>query len=227
MEILEMGNKLQELLSLKYPAVAVKLVKSKEEIPEGYEEVEQEARHCELVQTSRKEGKKYYAPVEKQMCKGGAYAMGILQNPPKPLETGVLYHKLGNFETEEAAIKTVEAIPKVTEPMFAAVYSPINKVDFEPDAVIVLCTPKQALRLTQAINYVNGGRFEADFSGIQSLCADAVAAVKVRGKANATLACNGSRKFGKIEQEELIFSFPPKDLENIIKALEHFKEIWG
>lgn len=226
-KIRELGSKLQELLALEKPATAVKLVKSKEEIPSDYKELENPIRHCEMIQTARTEGKKFYATIDKQACKGGAYAIGILQNPPEPLKTGVLYHNLGNFPTEEAAIKTVQAIPRVKEPMYAGVYAPLNQTDFEPDAIVVLVTPKKGLRLTQALNYAAGGRFQADFAGIQSLCADAVAAVKTRGVANATLGCNGSRAYANIKDDELVFSFPLSDLENVIKALEYFKEKWN
>ncbi|HIP84041.1 MAG TPA: hypothetical protein EYH15_00920 [Methanothermococcus okinawensis] len=226
MDIKELGKKLEELLDLEYPAVAVKLAKSKEEIPEGYEEIEEEARHCEMIQMARKEGKKFYATLNKHACKGGAYAMGLLQNPPEPLATGKLYYKLGNFATEEAARRTVEAIPKVKEKVYASVYAPLSDADFEADAIVVITTPKKALRLVQSLLYKEGGRFQGDFAGIQSLCADAVAAVKERDSANITLGCNGSRKYACIEDGELIFAFPPADLENIVEALEHFKKIW-
>jgi len=227
MNISELGKKFEELLGLEHPAVAVKLAKSKEEIPEGYSEIEEPVRHCEMIQICRKENKKFYATVEKHSCKGGAYAMGILKNAPEPLATGKLYYKLGNFATEEGAVKTVEAIPKVKEEIYASVYSPLESCDFEPDVVVVITSPKRGLRITQALLYKEGGRFQADFAGIQSLCADAVAAVKVRGVANATLGCNGSRKYAKIEDGEMIFAFPPSELENMVEALEHFKEVWG
>ena len=104
MEIKELGKKMEELMGLEYPAVAVKLVKSSEEIPEGYNELEEQARHCEMIQIARKEGKKFYATIDKHMCKGGAYAIGVLHDAPEPLATGKLYHKLGNFATEDGAV---------------------------------------------------------------------------------------------------------------------------
>ena len=227
MELMELGKKLQEMVGLEYPAVAVKLVKSKEELPDGITELGESTRHCEMIQIARKEGKTFYAPVEQHSCKGGAFAIGVLHDAPEPLKTGKLYHKLGNFETEDGAVKTVSAIPKVEEPQYASVYAPLNKANFTPDSIVVITTPKKGLRLVQTLLYAEGGRFQADFSGIQSLCADAVAAVKVRGVSNATLGCNGSRKYAEIKDDEMVFAFPPSELENIIKALEHFKEIWG
>lgn len=228
-EIRENGIKLQKLLGLDYPAVGVKLIESKEEVPDGYRELEEPVRHCEMIQIARKEGKKFYATKEKQSCKGGAYALGILQEQevPEPLKTGKLYYDLGNFETEEAGRKTVTSILRVKDAMYGAVYAALNNTDFEADSIVVICTPKKGMILTQATLYKEGGVFQTKFSGFQSVCADAVAAVKVNGIAKATLGCYGSREYAKINDYEMIFAFPSKDLANINAALERSKEVWG
>ena len=226
-EIRENAKKLMELLGLDKPLVAVKLAKSQDEIPGGYETLEEEKRHCEMIQMARLERKKIYATVDKHLCKGGAYAIGVFKNPPEPLATGKLYVKLGNFKDEEAAKKTVDAIPKVEEEVYATVYAPLDETDFIPDSVVFIGEPLYALRLVQAILYHKGGRFQADFSGIQSLCADAVAAVYTRKAPNLTLGCNGSRKYAGIKPEEVVVAFPVEKLKDIVEALEHFKQVWG
>ncbi|WP_423792050.1 DUF169 domain-containing protein [Methanocaldococcus indicus] len=226
-EIRELAKKVMELLDLDTPLVGVKLAKNKDEIPSGYNEIEEEKRHCEMIQIARLERKKFYATVEKHLCKGGAYALGIFRNPPEPLATGKLYVKLGNYKDEEVAKKVVEAIPKVEEEIYATVYAPLDDIDFVPDSVLFIGVPKKALRLVQAILYHQGVRFQADFAGIQSLCADAVAGVYTRKAPNMTLGCNGSRKYAKIKDEELILAFPVSKLKDIVEALEHFKKVWG
>ncbi len=226
-EVRTLGQKIMELLGEDKPLVAVKLAKSKDEIPAGYNEIDEQKRHCEMVQLARLEGKKFYATVDEHLCKGGAYALGIFKNPPEPLATGKLYVKLGNYKDEEVAKKVVDAIPKVEEEIYATVYAPLNETDFIPDAILFIGVPKKALRLVQAILYHNGVRFQADFAGIQSLCADAVAGVYTRKAPNMTLGCNGSRKYAKIKDEEAILSFPVSKLKDIVEALEHFKKVWG
>ncbi|ACV25140.1 DUF169 domain-containing protein [Methanocaldococcus fervens] len=226
-EIRENAKKLMELLGVDKPLVAVKLAKTKDEIPEGYETLEEEKRHCEMIQLARLERKKLYATADKHLCKGGAYAIGVFRNPPEPLATGKLYVKLGNYKDEEAAKKTVDAIPRVEEEIYASVYAPLDETDFVPDSIVFIGLPKHALRLVQAILYHKGGRFQADYSGIQSLCADAVAAVYTRKAPNMTLGCNGSRKYAGIQPEEAVVAFPPEKLKDIVEALEHFKQVWG
>jgi len=222
----KIGQELKELLGLRGSPVAVKLAKTGADLPAGYQKVPEKSRHCQFVQNARLTGTKGYATLDEHMCKGGAGVMGI--GPiPEHLSTGSTFHKLGNFRTAEGALDTVSAIPKSTESYYASVYSPLESAEFEPDVVVVIATPKQALRLSQAYLHELGGRISSDYSGIQSLCADAVVAVIERGVPNMTLGCNGSRKNTGIADEEVILGIPPRNLPAIIEALKIFSEKWG
>lgn len=222
----EIVKELNELLGLKGSPVAVKLVKNANEIPDGYKKMDEKKRHCEFVQGARLKGNKGYATFEEHLCKGGAGVMGI-ETLPESVATGSMYYKLGNFETAEGALDTVNAIPKAQENYHASLYAPLESAEFDPDVVVLILTPKQALKISQSYLHKKGGRISSDYSGIQSLCADAVAAVKERGIPNMTLGCNGSRKFAEIADEEVIIGLPPENLEDIVTALKVFKEKWG
>ncbi len=223
------GEKVEELkglLGLKGSPVAVKLVKSADEIPEGYRKISERKRHCEFVQNARITGTKGYATSQEHLCKGGAGVMGI-EPLPESVAAGKMYHQLGNFETIEGAQETVSAIPKSSKKYYASLYSPLETSEYEPDVIVLVLTPKQALRVSQAYLRAKGGRISSDYSGIQSLCADAVVAVKERGIPNMTLGCSGSRKYAKIADEEVILGIPTKNFSEIVNALKTFKEKWG
>jgi len=93
--------------------------------------------------------------------------------------------------------------------------------------IILIINPKQALKISQAIINKNGGRISSDYSGIQSVCADAVVAVKERGVSNMTLGCNGSRKYAKIGDDEVIMGIPVRDFGEMVDAIETFSQKWG
>jgi uncharacterized protein (DUF169 family) len=221
-----LGKELIGLLGLKGSPVAVKLAKTPADIPAGYQKVTEKHRHCQFVQDARLKGMIGYATRPEHLCRGGAAVMGI-EPSPEIVSDGTTYQKLGNFQTVEGAVETVSAVPKTGEQFYASVYAPLEKAEFDPDVVVIIATPRQALRLSQAYLYATGGRFAADYSGIQSLCADAVVAVRERGVPNMTLGCNGSRKYSGIAEDEVAFGIPAKDLEKIVDALKAFKEKWG
>lgn len=215
------SSKIKEKLGLSKSPVAVKFVLRPEDIPEGIEKIEEGARHCEMVQKASR-GEIFYATGEEQVCKGGAAALGLVE-PPEKVKTGEMYLGLGRFSSLGSAKRTMDAIPKIEHMMYALMYAPLEKAEFDPDVIVVICTPAQAMILAQAIVYTLGGRFEADFAGIQSLCADAVAGPFTRKRPNITMGCSGSRKYAEIEPDEVIIGLNGENIGCVVNALENMQ----
>ena len=141
------SSKLKEQLGLKRSPVAIKFVLREEDIPEGIPKAAEKMRHCELV-LKASGGDTFYATAEEQMCKGGSSALG-LEEPPEKVKTGEFYYGLGRFSSIGSAKKTMESIPKIDKIMFALVYAPLEKANFDPDVIVIFANPKQALILSQ------------------------------------------------------------------------------
>jgi uncharacterized protein (DUF169 family) len=171
-----------------------------------------------MVQKARN-GAVFYATKDHHACAGGAGALGVTETPEK-IKTGEFYFGLGRFKTLDAAKKTMEAVPRTGKHFFATMYAPLERASFAPDVVVIIGDPKQMLRIAQANIYEEGGRNVVGFSGIQSVCADAVAQVYNTGRMNATFGCDGSRKNAKIADDELIVGIPASQLEGVVAALE-------
>jgi uncharacterized protein (DUF169 family) len=212
------SDKLKEHLKLNKSPVAIKFVLREEDIPEGIKKLENGARHCELVQKAS-QGEIFYTTAEEQTCKGGASALGLVEAPEK-VKTGEMYQSLGRFSSMGSAKRTIDEIPKIENMMYALVYAPLEDAKFDPDVIVIICNPAQAMILAQAMVYTLGGRVEADFSGIQSICADAVAGPFTRKRPNITLGCSGSRKFAEIQPEEVIVGLNGENIGCIVNALE-------
>jgi len=213
------SDKIKEHLGLTKSPVAVKFVLREEDIPESINKIENGIRHCEMVQKAS-QGEIFYATGEEQACKGGAAALGLVE-PPEKVKTGEMYQSLGRFSSLGSARRTMEDVPKIDNIIYALIYSPLEKASFDPDVIVVICNPAQALKLAQAIVYTLGGRVEADFAGIQSICADAVAGPFTRKRPNITLGCSGSRKFAEIQPDEVIVGMNGENIGCIVNALEN------
>ena len=214
----EISNKIKDKLGLAKSPVAIKLVLREEDIPEGVSKIDESIRHCEMVQKAA-QGATFYATVEEEKCKGGASAIGLME-PPEMVKTGETYYKLKRFSSLGAAKRTVDSIPKIDPIMKAIVYAPLETAPFNPDVIVIIANPKQAMQLSQALVYTLGGRVEADFSGIQSICADAVAGPYTRKTANITLGCSGSRKYAKINPDEVIVGLNGENIGCVVNALD-------
>jgi len=206
-------------LGLKNSPVAIRLAMGKEEIPEGMEKLDGTIRHCQMVNLARKEGRVFYATVENHECMGGAWALGLRQIT-ETLKNGQFYFKLGKFESTAACKRTIDRIPHVESgSTYATLYAPLEKTNFSPHLILIIAEARAMLKLAQATLFRLGGRITSEFSGIQSVCADACAQTFLSGKANYSLGCDGSRKFSGIEDGEMVMGFPVEMLPEIVDAV--------
>lgn len=215
------ARELKERLNLDKSPVAIKFILREEDIPEGIEKIDENIRHCEMVQKAA-QGETFYATAEEQVCKGGAAAIGLMETPEK-IKTGEFYQSLGRFSSLGSAKRTMENVPKIDPMMKAIIYAPLENIKYDPDVIVVICKPAQAMRLAQAMVYTRGGRVEASFSGIQSICADAVAGPFTQNTANITLGCSGSRQFAGIKEEEVIVGMNGENIGCVVTALVSMK----
>ncbi|HMA05336.1 MAG TPA: DUF169 domain-containing protein [Methanomicrobiales archaeon] len=210
---------LKGALSLAGSPVAVKLAKSREEVPAGVPEGKETVRHCQMVNMARKEGAIFYAPSAKHQCNGGAWALGLREITPT-LQSGEFYFKLGKFESMAACRRTMDKIPHLrTGETYATIYAPLEKTPFDPDVVLVVTTPRNMLKLAQASIFRLGGRLSPAMAGIQSVCSDATAQPYLTGAPNFSLGCDGSRKFSGIADDEMVMGIPAELLPEIGEAL--------
>jgi len=219
-EINEYGREIIELLKLETSPVAVALVPKGAEIPENVQRIEKGMKHCQMMDRVRKTKEEFYAILEDETCKGGAAALGLGHMPPKLASGEFYYETLKHFKTLEASKKTLEKIPMLeAESTIGSIYAPLESASFMPDVVVIICSPKQVMLLTQAILYNEGGRLEAEFAGKQSLCSDAVAQPYLTGKMGITVGCTGSRTYTGIQESELTVGIPVSLLKDLVEGL--------
>jgi uncharacterized protein (DUF169 family) len=213
------SESLRTLLKLKGSPVAFRFATKKEEIPAGMEKLDKTIRHCSMVGLARNEGKIFYSTVENHECNGGAWSLG-LKELTETLKTGDFYFKLGKFESSAACKRTIDRVAHLNPgDTYATMYAPLEKAPFDPQVVIIVASPWAMLKLSQGTLFRVGGRIEAEFAGIQSVCADACAQTYLNGKINFSLGCDGSRKFSGIEDGEMVMGIPAEILPELVEAL--------
>jgi uncharacterized protein (DUF169 family) len=212
------GKKLKEILSLKYYPVAIKFFTHEDDIVEGIAKINETLRHCEMVKKAA-DGEIFYSTEKEQQCKGGAAAIGLREMPPK-IESGEFYYNLKRFKSIGAAKRTLDNIPKIDTNFQAIAYAPLEMANFNPDIIVLIAEPKDAMTLSQAIVYPLGGRVNANYAGIQSVCADIVAGPFTTSTPNFTLGCTGSRKIAKIKDDEMVIGLNGETIDEIVKSLE-------
>lgn len=214
----EYANVFEENIKLTCSPVAIKLLKSEDEVPEGIERIGEKIRHCEMVRKASY-GDTFYSTIDEHLCQGGAGAIGLREMPPK-VASGEHYFNLGRFKTPEIAKSTTDALSVISEPQWGIAYAPLNEANFEPDVVIIISEPITAMKIAQTIVYNNGEKVRPNFAGIQSLCGDALANPYLEKSVNITMGCDGSRKAADIKDNELAIGISKDRLEEVIESLK-------
>ncbi len=196
----EYSKILEDNVKLTCKAVAVKLLASEEELPEGYDLIDEKVRHCEMIRKASY-GEKFYSTIEQQSCLGGAGAIGLRDMPPK-LASGEKYFELGRFKDLKTAKAATEKLSIIKERYWGIVYSPLDEATFKPDVVLIITEPVGGMKLAQTIVYSSGDKVRPNFAGIQSLCGD------------------GSRNAADIKDNEMTIGISGEKLEEVISNLQ-------
>ena len=216
----EASKTLRSSLTMKGTPVALGFATAEDDIPSGMPELDKRIKHCMMVSLARNEGKIFYSTSDKHECNGGAFALGFRELTPT-LKKGNFYFKLGKFASVASSRRTMASVPHLpTGETYATMYAPLEKTPFIPQVIIVITNPWAMLKLAQSSLFRLGGRAHAEFSGIQSVCSDAVAQTYLNGKPNFSLGCDGSRKFSGIAEDEMVMGFPAEMLPEIVGAVK-------
>ncbi|WP_299523169.1 DUF169 domain-containing protein [uncultured Methanobrevibacter sp.] len=214
----EYSKIIEEHVKLTCKVVAVKLLASKEDLPEGYNLINEKIRHCEMIRKASL-GEKFYSTIEQQACLGGAGAIGLRDMPPK-LASGEKYFELGRFKDLKTAKSVTKKLSVIKDRYWGIVYSPLDEAIFKPDVIIIITEPVGGMKLAQTIVYSSGEKVTPNFAGIQSLCGDALANPFITGGINFTLGCDGSRKAADIKDNEMTIGISSKKIDEVISNLK-------
>ena len=198
--------------------VAMKLMESEDDIPEGFELIDEKIRHCEMVRKASL-GEKFYSTVEEQLCLGGAGAIG-LRDMPEKLANGEKYFSLGRFKDLETAKKLTSKLSIVEGNYWGMIYAPLDEANFKADVIQIITEPVGGMLLAQSIVYGTGDKINPNFAGIQSLCGDAFSNPFIEKGINFTLGCDGSRKAADIKDNEMAIGISGEKIDDVISGLE-------
>ncbi|MEM2126328.1 MAG: DUF169 domain-containing protein [Candidatus Methanosuratincola sp.] len=188
-------NKLTEVLGLKFPPVAVTLIRRSSDLPPGVMELEKPMFYCAMVKRAML-GNVFFARDSAHACRRGAAALGLAKIPDDE-RTGEFYTSKSSFASPRAATRAVEQSPEL-EPgsVYATLMSPLEKSPVDPDVVLMETLPRRALEIVHASLFERGGWVESLISAPRQVCA----ALTVRpylGDLNISFACESARMAAK------------------------------
>ena len=156
MRPLTQGLSIYSKFNFEKPPVGVKFLLKK---PEGIEQLDKSLPFCEMLKEAQQRGTPFYFSKENEDCVG-KLVLGMEDMPPF-VESGLVGPKLEIYQEPRANNRIYQYIYKFGKGVVNYVaFSPLDKLTFEPDLLVLMATPSQAEIVLRAMSYSTGEMWE-------------------------------------------------------------------
>ncbi len=200
--------------------LAIKMLKSEEEIPEKtrrpFQQMKKKIAICQGIGMARKLGWAVAMGKEDMQCALGAAPFGFFKN--------VQYWDEGNMAagmftaSQEAGKKEEDLIDRFGHGEYSHILvAPLNRTAFEPDLFMMYGNPAQMMRLIQGALFNQGGAVQSSSMG--RLGCSAIITVLKNDECRYIVPGNGDRIFGMTQDHEMAFMIPASKVDDVLEGL--------
>jgi uncharacterized protein (DUF169 family) len=149
-------------LNLEVPPVGVRFSSRP---PEGLQPLDDRLRLCEMLKRAQG-GNAFYASPDNHACTGGLYIMG--KELPHAYTTGEYVEGMQLYESSKAGRRIYDSIPRLDAKSGVdyVAFSPLEKLTFAPDLLIILGQADQTEVLLRAFSYSTGKVWMSRCTGV-------------------------------------------------------------
>jgi uncharacterized protein (DUF169 family) len=219
----ELGKKLNETLRFQTFPLAIRFLKSKQDIPEKARRpsaLNMKITMCQGYTFARRIGWTMGLAEEDMKCTPNLIGYGFAELTDDKAFIEAL-RAMDYFATDEAAKRIRDNIPMLAPGDYeAVVISPLAWTKVEPDVILIHGNSGQIMRLVQASIYNSGDPLETRQMGLVASCIGGVLHTFLTRKANVIIPGTGDRVFAAVQDHEIIFTLPVEKLEETVISLE-------
>ena len=188
--------------------------------PDNVEKLKENMALCEMLKKTM-EGNTFFADAENHACEAGLYVLGQA-DALEPFVSGEFGAGLKIFEEPRSASRLYLHIPKIEKGVVNHIaFSPLNKLPFEPDLLILLANTSQTEILLRSLSYRTGEIWISKFSPAIG-CAWIFIYPYLTGRLNYTMTGlgHGMKRRKLFPEGRQIVSIPFDLLSHMIQSLQ-------
>ena len=216
----ELDDQFNKYLRLATFPVGVKLLKSPEELNniKFLKKLEHKVVLCQIFSYARNYGWTMACGKGDNVCPLADITVGF-EESSKLFKEGAFF--VGRYnESKEAAKKTASTMPKLESDKYKAIVAgSLNRIDFDPDLILIWGNSAQIMRIIQGYLWKRGGRISIS-TFCDGVCADTISNAMLTGELQIAFPCLGDRRFGMATDSDLIASIPFSLKDEIIEGIE-------
>jgi uncharacterized protein (DUF169 family) len=187
--------------------------------PDRIERLSENMALCEMLKKAQ-EGNAFYADKENHTCEAGVYVLGQA-DVGEPYISGEFGAGLKIFEEARSARRLYQYIPRIGKGVANYVaFSPLSKLPFDPDVLIILAKTSQTEVLLRAMSYRTGKMWSSKCSAAIG-CAWIYVYPYLTGELNYTMTGlgHGMKRRKLFPEGHQLVSIPFDLLPSMLQAL--------
>lgn len=219
LSIIDNSVMLESLLQLDRKPVGIKFLFDKEEFDNfKAKTMNGIIPYCTLVRNASK-GEDCKASLENFACLGAATALGLLK-PNNSTISGKRRSQNGSYKNLCVSRSISRDMIYCQHEIYGVAAMPLEKFLVEPDVVIIITDPYNAMRIMQGNAYHNGVSKEIKLSGMQAICQECTSLPFETNNINISMMCSGTRLLAQWKRNELGIGIPFNKFATIVDGIK-------
>lgn len=218
----EYAKRIEEQLRLSSYPLAVKMLKTEDELPPEAKRPTVDygkcLSACQCFALSRKYGETVAQLFEDNWCPEPVIGFGLAEAPQFFLDGHNRYPS--GVASLEAGANWAREFPRLEAGEYIGLVSaPLKTASFEPDVALIYCNSAQLLRLLLGIAYEDGRDITTVLGG-HAACVYAVVPTLLKNECQVAVPCRGDRGRAGAQDDKIIFSVPKDQIGRLAFGLE-------
>ncbi len=229
-EVHQCGTELEQWLRMRVHPIAVKMLASKKEVPEGAIIPTRDWGHkyalCQSFAKSQRAGLTIAMFKEDMWCFEPVIGLGLGERIPYFLEG---HHRYPDSVRDlKDAAEWCQNMPHLEYGLYQGIVSaPINTCNFMPDIVVMHVTGLQTSQLLIIKNWIDGKDIHAQLSG-HAACVYAMVPALLKHECTVAIPCKGDRRLASAQDDEILVTLISELLPDFVTGARFLQENnWG
>jgi len=220
------GADLEKLLLLRTYPLAIKMLASESEVPDGAVRPKRDrGEHwavCQVFSLARRQGETIAMFLEDHWCFEPIISYGLVATPQDYLDGFTNAFFIADKEAAAEHAREMTRLPVGQYP--GLVVGPLKTATYEPDLVMIYCTPAQLRHLLLSLRYLHGTQVTSTLDPIGS-CVHSVVPPLLTGECAVTIPDPGDFERAGAGEDEMVLTVPKGRLQELMEGVYHFEEI--
>lgn len=210
---------LESLLELERKAVGIKFIFEKEEYDEfKASTMDNMMAYCTMVRNAS-QGKSYKVCLKNFACLGAAMALGLLK-PNNGTISGKRRSENGSYKDLCISRSLSRDMVYCQHDIYGVAIMPLEQYKENPDVVIIITDPYNAMRIIQGNAYHSGQAKGIKIAGMQALCQECTSFPFETNEINISMMCSGTRLLAQWNRDELAIGIPFNKFATILDGIK-------